>query len=240
VNLNVSINATELKAFGEAFRARVARSTKSLHHNTNRTAFRIAKRSIELTPIASKPKIEALGISAYRVFSKSRTLKSGVVKPGKRLKRPKAVFSYGGRARDIWVGGYVNSHGDLPPELKNATSAKQAEAKIRAVINSRLRRRGFLKSGFVPAYVNFAKAVKDGASGTPFESVRLLKKENGSYKIAQPGLSPEAQIIHNAIMDGAYSGKPYAQLVAAVRQAMVEETAEMVAYQQKQLAENFK
>ena len=236
MNLNVSINATELKAFGEAFRARVARSTKSLHHNTNRTAFRIAKRSIELTPIASKQKIEDLGISGYIEFSRA---KKGEFL-GKKLKRKKAVFHYGGRARDIWVGGYVNSHGDLPPELKNATSAKQAEAKIRALINSRLRRRGFLKSGFVPAYVNFAKAVKDGASGTPFESVRLLKKENGSYKIAMPGLSPEAQIIHNAIMDGAYSGKPYGQLVAAVRQAMVEETAEMVAYQQKQLAENFK
>lgn len=240
MNPAISINAAELKAFNDAFRARVARSTSSLHHNTNRTAFLIAKRAIELTPIADRPKIEALGISAYRVFSAPRKLKSGAVKPGKRLKRPKAIFSYGGRARDIWVGGYVNSHGDIPPELKNATSAKAAEAKIRALINSRLRRRGFLKSGLLPAYVNFAKALKDGSPGVPFQGVRLLKKENGSYEIAKPGLYPVAKIIHNALMEGAYSGKPYAQLVAAFRQAINEQTAEMVAYQQKQLAENFK
>lgn len=276
----ITIDYSTLKQFTEEFRKRVARSEHGLAYNVNRTAYYVAKGAQEHTPLADKSAIEKLGITTYITVSAK----------GKTLKRPKPVYHYGGRARDIWVGGYVNKHGRLPPELAsskmaaaslklhlateshvkdgiraqlkrdNAKSksikrtgawksfrdktetlrdqAGAAERKIRAVIASRLRRRGFLKSGWYPAIIALARAI--GISADKDSNSKLLKRDNGAATIAKHGRSPEATIIHNAHLEGKQSGRPYQQLVDAMNYGLRKEMAKMVAYQEKQLEENFK
>ena len=214
----------ENQEFLKEFRARVARSKRTLPEVTNDAAMRIAVSAVNLTRKADKTEIELLGISGYRILSDAKGKNKN-----KFLKKPKPIYSANLRMRDIVVGRYINRYGMDAFREKFSAPGKVADVTLEE-FKSRRKGRAFLSSGWIWCVRRIASAM-GGRVTANTTGVQSFGKPKGRAFPARDGWNPVCTFINSA----AKNDKALAVVEKGLRQAFDAQTAEWKAYAEKKL-----
>jgi len=187
---------------------RVTRHT--LPEVLNKKALYLARGALQFTPRASRAAIEALGIVAYRIASKT----------GRRLKKAKAIYNVtDSRARHILLAAW-RKRGEL-----SGKSEADIQAGVKKLIAARLRSIAFLASGWIPAIRAMAR--KTGEAATTLDA-RQFGRPKGRGVPASDGWDPVAVIENNVTPTDEHGAvKEVPAMRAALEQAFAKELASM-------------
>src|ERR1035438_9902728 len=150
---------------------------KDLVYILNRAGRNLAFKSLQQTHKADKAEIEQLRQQvATQVFSKT----------GKRLNRPKRIYSPTTEAQKILLSRLWKSGQNPRKIFGSADEINQAALKM---INARIRAAGFIASGWLPAAKAFSAATGLGVGS---DGVKQYGRSKGYGAIAQDGDNPTA------------------------------------------------
>jgi len=178
----------DLKEFNRDFAARVKRSRRAKDEVINDMAFRCARAAYNNCPIGDRSKIEAL-----LTQNGTRTITHSA-KSGKTYKKPRIVKNYGGRARNIIVGSYVNKHGSISG-LDLSFGGKVSQA-AKTLVGRRISHLYFLRSRFVKSMNDIARYI-----GKPQRNSKF--KDDFSY--GKPAKSLGIGLVTRAILFAAWT-----------------------------------
>lgn len=173
--LNVSATL-DILDFNLAYEQYVAVTGKDLAYCANRQALNVTIKTGRKTPLASRAKIKALVDRPWWdrfVAKKIRTGKGVRIKDGR---------TKGGNAKFRRVTTYT------------VDDARRVSEKL---IQTRLNRIGFIRSGWLPALLKL-NALKLQAKDAFLGGTSKIQKPKGDARVAVPGVSPIAYIMNNS------------------------------------------
>jgi hypothetical protein len=176
LNVTATLDSREFKA---ALREYQAATKKDWAYVSNRQALNVAIKTGQRTPLANPEKIKRLTERPWwpKLVAKTIVGKGVRVRDGK-TKGGKAKFR----------------------KIKGSYTREEARRASKALIQKRLNRIGFIRSGWLPA-IQILTALKMKAKGNyqaRLKGTGKIQKPKGDCKPANPGLKPVAVIINNS------------------------------------------
>lgn len=163
------------REFRRALQQYLDETKKDLAHVVNRSALNVTIKASLSTPPAERSKITSLPQKEWWPKYVAKRLRGAGVKIGR------------GKTRKT---------------IKGAFTTKQARQASRAIIQSRLKRTGWLKAGWIPALRKLNLLVR-GFIGAAMRGTANIKNPRGDARAAVAGINPTAVIVNASASDQA-------------------------------------
>lgn len=205
-NVTLTIDTRQMQA---ALAQYLESSRHSAAFVINRKLFHIARRAYDLTPVAKRQHI----LETFNVTQRER-----VVKKGKRAGRIRRVTSYAGLNRSAFrIMNWKRRKKNLP-----TLSGAEALRAAKAMVASRLRAVGSLKSGWIGGILKLRRILAE--SFVPLTRHRLNRP--GDASIARKGPNPTAEIAYRLVIRKKSGEQIDPRVVGALQQAFNAEAAD--------------
>lgn len=174
------------REFNRAFREYAEAYPKDFAYLANRQALNVAIKTAQRTPLGSRRRIEALRRRAFWPKYVAKRIMSG--RGVKIVENGKARRVRGSKGRKTKKGKLIG--------VKRYTRA-DARLVSERLIEARLRRVGFIRSGWAPA-IRELKKQKMRARVGEIAGIGNIKKPKGAAVVAKPGVQTRAIIINHS------------------------------------------